>query len=108
MNYMKAPPILQPVKSSVYDQKLRANSRSERPQSKKEKDEFEKQMEKLVVNDKEEDDTMVKDIEEREKNIINGRERDEKEAPADKIKLSSLSSDLTSCRGIGERLPSLS
>jgi hypothetical protein len=57
------PPIIGLTKSSNYDQKLRANSKSELPQRRRESDESK-------------DDSQ--------------------------IKLSSLSTDLTSCRGIGE------
>lgn len=63
---MHCAPALPPLRSSKYDQKLRANSKSELPQRRKDRD-----------TDDSRDDCQ--------------------------LKLNSLSTDLTSCRGIGGR-----
>ena len=132
--YNTNPHFLQPTKSSLYDQKLRANSRCQNREGKNEKRDFESEFH--TVEESEEDGSdeeeqydgeeerqrgdeerheEMKDMNENDIDIDLARTREiemerkkekekkkEKISLADKHKLSSLSSDLTSCRGIGE------
>ena len=131
--HSQRPPFLQPIKSSLYDQKLRANSRCQNRERKYEKRDFENEF--CTVEESEEDGSdeeensdeeeerqrggeelheEMKDMNEDDIDVVMARTRErdqerkkekekkrEKMLAADKYKLSSLSTDLTSCRGIG-------
>ena len=82
-----------PVRSSVYDQKLRANSKTETPQPRK--------VETEITDNSTKSSSHSNNSNKTDKNENNGKDGNGKDENSQQ-KMSSLSTDLTSCRGIGE------